>query len=96
MGMLKEITINRPVLAKLFANVKSLHEGCVLRATVWYSGKGKDLKLNRIRCKAGPHKLAALRGLRQTIHPINLYLKNGTHKKKLSLALHYCFENQMS
>lgn len=78
MGMLKEITINRLVLVKLFANAKSLHEGCVLRATVLFSGKRKDLKLDGIRCKAGPHNLPAVRGLRQTIHPINLNLKNGT------------------
>lgn len=40
--MLKKITFDRPVLAKLFANAKPLLESCVLRATGWCGGKRKD------------------------------------------------------
>lgn len=45
MGMLKEITINRLVLAKLFANEKRLYKGCVLRAQCGVGAKEKTWNL---------------------------------------------------
>lgn len=88
--MLKEITINRLVLAKLFANAKPLHEGCVLRATVWCSGKRKDFWVWWNQVKIPTLQLTSCQEPQTSYvsyKPQFLYLQNGkTKQNHLSLT----------
>lgn len=77
MGILKEITINKQVLAKLFANAKLLQEGCVLRVTGW-NGRRKDRGFDGIGFRSWPsiYQLPDTSGSYITYKPQFLYLQN--------------------
>lgn len=80
----KQITINRLVPAKLFANAKPWYEGCVSRAMVWYNGQRKDFWVWWNQVKILPLQLSSCQKPQAsyiTYTPQSLYLQNGKPKQ---------------